>query len=286
MWRWHWRIQHGGTPTLTNPKRVRLGKSHAIQIIGDVEWQIQGGLETSAYGKTLPRRDTAVGRIWAALQELGLAADTWLIFTADHGLAMPRAKCTLYDPGLQTALIMVAPAFGLTGGRVCDELIRNVDITPTILDMLGLPLSPRLQGRSFASLLRGEPYQPRERIFAEKTFHTAYEPQRAIRTARYKLIWNVEAGIMNVPGDIMHSPIYPEMLDEITVEHKPFELYDLLADPAERVNQIANPDYADIFLDLRHHLLYCLRVTGDPLLDGPIASPFYRRGLEQLNGRP
>ena len=229
--------------------------------------------------------DTAVGRIWAALQEHGLADDTWLLFTVDHGLAMPRAKCTLHDPGLQTALIMVAPAFGLSGGRVYDELVSNVDITPTILEMLGLPLSPQLQGLSFANLLRGEPYQQREHIFAEKTFHTAYEPQRGVRTARHKLIWNAEAGIMNVPGDIMRSPIYPEMLDEITREQTAFELYDLLADPAERVNQIANPDYADIFEDLRRHLLFWLRETGDPLLHGPIASSFYHNSLQRLNGR-
>ncbi|MCI0476474.1 MAG: sulfatase-like hydrolase/transferase, partial [Anaerolineales bacterium] len=48
--------------------------------------------------------DTAVGKIWATLNAVGLARDTWFIFTTDHGLAMPRAKCTLYDPGLQTAL--------------------------------------------------------------------------------------------------------------------------------------------------------------------------------------
>lgn len=54
--------------------------------------------------------DTAVGRIWQAVQATGLGDDTWLIFTTDHGLAMPRAKCTLYDPGLQTALIMAPSA--------------------------------------------------------------------------------------------------------------------------------------------------------------------------------
>ena len=83
----------------------------------------------------------------------------------------------------------------------------------------------------------------------------------------------------------MRSPIYPEMLDEITREQTAFELYDLLADPAERVNQIANPDYADIFEDLRRHLLFWLRETGDPLLHGPIASSFYHNSLQRLNGR-
>lgn len=227
--------------------------------------------------------DEAIGRIWATLQELNLLEDTWVIFTTDHGLAMPRAKCTLYDPGIRTALIMVAPAFGLTGGRVYyDELISNVDLVPTILDMLEIRLPARLQGKTFSNLLRGTDYQPRSCIFAEKTFHTAYEPQRAIRTARYKLIWNGEVNIISVPADIMRSPIYPQMVDDIAVERPPFELYDLQADPLERVNLIDERDHSDIAEDLRRQLLDWMRSTGDPLLEGPVPSPFYDVGLRQL----
>lgn len=242
--------------------------------------------EFAALQGVIAALDAAVGRIWAAVQEMGLGQETWLIFTTDHGLAMPRAKCTLYDPGLQTALIMVAPAFGLTGGRIYDELISNVDMAPTILELLGLPVPATVQGRSFAALLRDEPYQPRTRLFAEKTFHTAYEPQRGLRTERFKLIWNAEVGIMNVPGDIMHSPIYPEMIDEISVERPPFELYDLAEDPGERVNQVANPAYAEVFGELCHQLRVWMLETRDPLLDGPVASPFNRRGRDQLVGSP
>jgi N-sulfoglucosamine sulfohydrolase len=228
--------------------------------------------------------DTAVGRIWQAMQELNLVDETWLIFTVDHGLAMPRAKCTLYDPGLQTALIMLAPGLGLAGGRVCDELVSNVDLLPTVLEMLGVTIPERVQGRSFAGLLRRQHHAPRAYLFAEKTFHTAYEPQRAVRTTRFKLIWNAETGIMNVPGDIMHSPIYPEMIDQVVVERPPFELYDLEEDPLEFTNRCNDPRYAEVFADLRRRLWAWMQETGDPLLDGPLASPFYRRGLEQLGG--
>ncbi len=96
----------------------------------------------------------------------------------------------LYDAGIETALIMLARPFGLSGGLVYHELISNVDIVPTILEMFGLQLSDALQGRSVASLLRGNDFQPRKHIFTEKTFHTAYEPQRAVRTTSHKLIWN------------------------------------------------------------------------------------------------
>ncbi|NWG15735.1 MAG: sulfatase [Chloroflexi bacterium] len=230
------------------------------------------------------RMDRAVGVIWAALEASGLLDDTWFIFTTDHGIAMPRAKCTMYDPGLETALMMYARPFGLTGGHVYDELISNVDMVPTILDMLDIPAPERLQGRSFANLLRGRPYTPREFLFAEKTFHTAYEPQRAIRTRRYKLIWNAEVDIINVSGDIMHSPIFPQMIDQITVERLPLELYDLQTDPLERQNLITHPDYAKTTQTLRQHLLDWMQQTGDPLLNGPIASPYYDRALGLLRG--
>lgn len=228
--------------------------------------------------------DQAVGRIWAMLEETRLLEDTWLIFTTDHGLAMPRAKCTMYDPGIETALIMHGPPFGLTGARVYDELISNVDVVPTIMEMLGIPLLESFQGHSFAPLLRGQPYQPRQHIFAEKTFHTAYEPQRAIRSSRYKLIWNAEVDIINVPGDIMHSPIYPQMIDQLTIERPPLEFYDLHDDPLEYHNRIDDPDYAAAAAELRQHLLDWMRATGDPILAGPITSPYNRHALQLLAG--
>lgn len=228
--------------------------------------------------------DAAIGRIMAALDAASLTGDTWVIFTTDHGLAMPRAKCTLYDPGLTTALIMAGPFPGATGGLVRDELVSNVDIVPTLLDVLGLPVPVGLHGRSFAALLRGGDFEPRARVFFEKTFHTAYEPQRGVRTERFKLIWNLEAGIMNVPGDVMRSPIFPEMIQQVVKELPHFELYDLAEDPGERANVFGDPRYGRIADDLRASLASWMRETGDPLLDGPIASPFFERGLRMLTG--
>lgn len=228
--------------------------------------------------------DDGVGRIVATLKRRGLLDDTWLIFTTDHGLAMPRAKCTLYDPGLETALIMFAPSLGLNGGRVITEPVSHVDLVPTILEWLGLDAPDDIHGRSYWPLLTGGQYQQREAIFAEKTFHTAYEPQRAIRTERYKLIWNAEVDVTNVPADIRHSAIYPQMIDLLTIERPPFELYDLRDDPHEMNNVAGNPTYHDIERDLRERLLDWMRQTDDPLLRGPVASPYYHDALAQLTG--
>ena len=238
--------------------------------------------EFAQFQGVIHQMDRVVGRIWSLLEDLLLLKNTWLIFTTDHGIAMPRAKCTLHDAGIETALIMYAEPFNLTGGKVFYEMISNVDLVPTILEMLNLPQPGHLHGRSFERLLSGDAYEPREHIFAEKTFHTAYEPQRAIRTERYKLIWNVEVGIMNVPGDIMRSPIFPQMINSVVQELPPFELYDLLLDPLEYRNLIAEPEYADLARDLKAKLLQWMRETGDPILQSPVSSPFYRAALNSF----
>jgi len=228
--------------------------------------------------------DKAVGAVWAALAAQHLLQDTWLIFTTDHGLAMPRAKCTLYDPGIETALIMIAPSLGMEGGKRFPQLVSNVDLLPTILEMLGLAVPDNLHGRSFAGLLQGEVYQARSALFAEKTFHTAYEPQRAVRTDRYKLIWNAEAGILNVPGDVMQSPIYPQLLKQVAEERPAFEFYDLEQDSMEQENRIQDPACREDISRLRRLLLDWMETTGDPLLDGPVSSPFFDASLQNLRG--
>lgn len=229
--------------------------------------------------------DKAVGKIWQNLSDSGLLEDTWLIFTVDHGLAMPRAKCTLYDPGIEVALITYAEPFGLTGGKVINDLVSNVDLVPTILEMLGIAIPENIQGKSFAPLLRGESYTPRKEIFAEKTFHTAYEPLRAVRSERYKFIWNVEAGITDVPGDVMRSPIFPQVIQQVIKEKPHFELYDLFLDPHEMNNLALDSEYAEILNNLRQRLYTWMDETGDPLLKGPIPSPFYQQGMAIMQGK-
>jgi N-sulfoglucosamine sulfohydrolase len=229
--------------------------------------------------------DAAVGLIVQALAANNLMENTWLIFTTDHGLAMPRAKCTLYDAGNETALIMYWPGGGLAGGKRFNEMVSHVDLVPTLLEALGLPVPEKLHGRSYWSLLQGGSYQPRDHVFMEKTFHTAYEPMRGIRTARYKLIVNLEVDIaINVPTDIQHSPIYPAMMDDITRHRPHIELYDLESDPLEKHNLAGLPRAAETERDLKQALLKWMRETDDPILQGPVASPYYAKALEMLKG--
>jgi arylsulfatase A-like enzyme len=228
--------------------------------------------------------DVAVGGILDALAKAGLAEHTLVIFTTDHGLAMPRAKCTLYDPGINTALLMRWPDQGISGGRRYTEMISHVDIVPTLLEAVGLPVPNHLHGKSFWPLLRGRPYEPNQAIFVEKSYHSAYEPMRAIRTQRHKLILNCEVGLkFDVPGDICQSPIYPLIIDQLIGERDHVELYDLEKDPTETVNLAGRPESTILEQTLRSRLRQWMEQTNDPLLNGSIVSPFHETAMAFLN---
>ncbi|MCX7600054.1 MAG: sulfatase, partial [Armatimonadetes bacterium] len=146
--------------------------------------------EFAGYQGAIRTMDSAVGQVLAALDDLGLRDNTMVIFTTDHGMPFPRAKCSLYDPGISVALIIRWPSRGWAGGRVFAEMISNVDYLPTILDAVGVPIPENVQGRSFAPLLDGREYVPRTEIFAEMTYHDYFDPRRCIRTRTHKLIAN------------------------------------------------------------------------------------------------
>jgi N-sulfoglucosamine sulfohydrolase len=241
--------------------------------------------EFAALQGAIAALDRAVGQIVGALAENGLMENTWLIFTVDHGLAMPRAKGTLYDAGLGIALIMQWPAAGLSGGRRYAQLVSHVDLVPTLLEGIGLPLPDNLHGRSYWPLLQGDAYRENRAVFAEKTFHTAYEPMRAVRTQTHKLIVNFEVGpLIDVADDVRHSPIYPLMLDRITGQRARVELYDLQEDTEEFNNLAGTAETADLEQEMVDLLVKWMQDTADPLLQGPVTSPYYRETIGHLLG--
>jgi N-sulfoglucosamine sulfohydrolase len=229
--------------------------------------------------------DECVGRLLAGLAELGLAQNTLVILTTDHGVALPRAKCTLYDPGLEVALIMRLPGIERRG-RISD-LVSNIDIVPTILELLDLPVEERIQGRSLLGLLAGKPEATRRRaIFGELTYHEYYDPMRCIRTETHKLIVNFSSAPSFM--DCSQSwwprtqPVVPE--DPRTTYHPPVELYDLTGDPFESRN-IADLASAQAVRDaLLAELYNWMQATDDPLLHGPVPCPMHHRAMKMLTG--
>ena len=231
--------------------------------------------------------DTQFGRLLAALKELGLEANTLVVFTTDHGIAMPRAKCSLYEPGVQVALLLsMASRPGWNGGAVHPEMVSNIDVLPTILDVAGVPIPKNVQGRSFSPLLDGKPYQPRKEIFSELTYHSYYDPRRAIRTETHKLILNFTTApsfmdpsqCWRPPSDVV-VPVNPA-----AAFHPYVELFDLTKDPWEQTSVAGRGEYAAIRGQLLTALHRHLAETKDPILERAVTPPWHRKAVEILKG--
>jgi len=230
--------------------------------------------DMAAFRASARSLDEGVGAVLHALDELGAAGDTVVVLTTDHGLPFPEAKATLSDRGLGVLLIVRGPG-GFAAGRVTDALVSQVDLYPTFCELAGAPVPGGVAGRSLLPLARGETAGVRDELFAELTYHAAYDPQRAVRTERHKLI--------RLFGDRL-EPVLPNVDDSPTKEvllaagwgarpRPRVALYDVLLDPEEERNLAGHPELAGVQEDLERRLHDWMAATGDPLLDGPVAPP-------------
>ncbi len=218
--------------------------------------------------------DDKIGHVLRALDETGQRENTLVIYTTDHGIAFPDMKCHLTDHGIGVALIMQGPA-PFSGGDVCDAMISHIDIFPTICDWLSIEPPAWLEGHSMLPLLRGESDAIRDEIFAEVSFHAAYEPKRAVRTERHKYIRRYDGRGRPVLSNIDDGHTKTELVEHgygqrVTL---PEQLYDTLLDPMERVNLLDDPAQASTLADMRGRLDRWMRATDDPLLQGSIDPP-------------
>jgi N-sulfoglucosamine sulfohydrolase len=218
--------------------------------------------------------DQGVGAVLQALDEQDLADDTLIVLTTDHGLPFPGAKASLSDRGLGVLLIMRGPG-GFHGGHVVDALVSHVDLYPTLCELAGAPLPPQTHGVSLLPLARREAREVRDELFAELTYHAAYDPMRAIRTRRHKLIRHFGERLLPVLPNVDDSPSKDLLVAAGWAEQpRPrVELYDLLADPIEMRNLAYDEAFADVLDVLSGRLDAWMEETDDPLLDGPVPVP-------------
>jgi N-sulfoglucosamine sulfohydrolase len=231
--------------------------------------------------------DEHMGRVLAAVRGLGLERNTLVIFTTDHGIAMPRAKCSVYEPGLRTSFIVrYAGRPGWSGGLRQRAMVSNVDYLPTVLEAAGIPSPAGVQGRSFAPLLDGRAYTPRDAIFGELTYHEYYDPRRSVRTETHKLIVNFSSAPSFMDPSQSWRPRSEPLVpaDPKTAYHPPFELFDLSSDPWEQRDIAREAQSAGVLADLRARLRRHVQETGDPLLTGAVACPMYSRSMAWLRG--
>ena len=227
--------------------------------------------DLAQYDGCIRDMDTAVGEILNALDEAGLADNTLVLFTTDHGSPFPRAKSTLYDAGINTTLLMRWPR-GFEGGRVLDEMISNVDYFPTVLEAAGAKIPQDIQGRSFLPLLLNTPYEPREEHFSGSSVYDN-DVKRALRTNRYKYIHNLHPGPELMLADAEGSLTRRDLGNDHLAPRTEFELYDLQSDPLEKKNLAGRPEYAEIEGRLAQRLREIRAQTRDPYLSGKVQRP-------------
>jgi N-sulfoglucosamine sulfohydrolase len=230
--------------------------------------------DMAAYKASARSLDQGVGAVLEALDAHGLADDTLIVFTTDHGLAFPGAKATLYDRGLGVMLILRGPG-GFSGGKVNDALVSHIDVYPTLCELAGIERPDFLQGLSLLPLASGEVSAIRDAIFAEMTWHAAYEPQRAVRTERWKYIRRFGDRAKPVLCNCDDSPSKDLLIGlgwaERTIPTE--QLYDLAFDPNEAANLAASAAHADTLRMLRERLQGWMEETEDPLLHGDPSPP-------------
>lgn len=230
--------------------------------------------DTAMLHRSIRLVDDCVGRIMDALAAAGQADDTIVVFTTDHGIAMPRAKGSMFDPGLEVAMLLRWPR-GLPTNRVASAMVSNADLAPSLCQLAGLDGCIG-SGVSFAPLLAGGAWRPRDELCAGLSWHGgAYAPQRCIRTERWKLIrrWGVQPADV-LPQDYWSSCAGGPFLKPLFAQPEPeLALYDLAADPHEFLNLAGRPWFADRVADLSGRLEAWMRRVGDPLLAGPIPHP-------------
>ncbi len=233
-----------------------------------------GRLDFASYRASARLLDRGVGVVLEALERSGLADNTLVISTTDHGIAFPRMKCNLTDAGFGVSLILRGPG-AFRGGKVVDAMVSHLDLFPTICELTGAKAPAWLEGRSLTPLLRGETGEIHDEVFAEVNYHASYEPQRAVRTQRYKYIRRYGDRTAPVLPNCDDGPSKTAWLDhgwrEQTVARE--QLYDLIFDPAEQNNLAADAKSAAVLDEMRGRLDRWMQRTDDPLLKGSVPLP-------------
>jgi arylsulfatase A-like enzyme len=195
-----------------------------------LEWANPGGANytraqlakmTAGYYGMVAQLDHAIGRVLDTLAERGLARDTLVIVTSDHGEFLGEHQMIFkgpfgYDSLLRVPLILRGP--GVAGGETVRDPVGTIDLAPTILRAADVTVPEWMEGAPLDG-------SPREHVLTENDFSILVSiPMRTITTGRYKLHRYLEAPMG--------------------------ELYDLQEDPGEIVNRWDDPAYAAIRSDL------------------------------------
>lgn len=235
------------------------------------------------YYQEITTMDNRLGEVLRSLKRYGFVNDTLFIYTSDQGAEWEHSKWTLYDAGLRVPFIARWPGH-IKAGATTDALISFVDVTPTFVDVAGGQPNPKLDGRSFASVLLGRASKFREDIYASHTGDGEMNkfPERGVRDERYKYILNLHPErewtthftlVSGIPGS--HKEVWDSWVEKaktdpmaaalvsITMHHPAEELYDTWADPYELKNLAGDPDLKPVLEKMREKVRRWRAEIGD-----------------------
>lgn len=200
---------------------------------GKLETEWEWRYLISRYWGLVSLVDAHVGRILETLAELGLDERTVVVFTSDHGDMMGShrlaTKMVMYEEAVRVPLLIRVPWLG-SPSQMIDHPVSQTDLVPTLLDILGMPIPPHLEGESWYPYFRGDRPWPKEPVFIEwngrdgdlwaggPTYGFPKEELRRVAGARIRTVIAPDGWKLNVSE---------------TGEH---ELYDLKGDPLETRN--------------------------------------------------
>jgi arylsulfatase A-like enzyme len=242
--------------------------------------------DLSRYQEDISYLDTCVGQILEALESNVELRNTIVIFTSDHGIPYPGAKWGLRGGGIDVPLIVYQPdSYYLSGGKVHEELISHVDVLPTLLDLISVKKPGNLEGVSFADYLKGQTEKkPRKEVYAQFTPAMFRDNEsRCVRTEHYKLIRYFQAGrCVKYPIDVNPTQFaqHTERAINSGIPRPYVQLFDVQIDP-DQLNDIADEkENAAIVKSLSKKLYNWMVSVEDPLLKGPLQTPYYQRSME------
>ncbi|MGB5821104.1 MAG: sulfatase [Saonia sp.] len=248
--------------------------------------------DLSRYYGSVQLADACAGAIISALWEKGELANTLIIYAGDQGEPYHRAKASPYYAGLHVPFIASGP--GIQKGKISEALISHIDIMPTILDYLKIPIPETVQGSSLKTVFSGEQDKvaARNYVFGEHNSHgpirAEHYPSRVVFDGSYYYIQNLmPKKTYELPADLMVEKAWGNRSYQATLDAKnthpipyrllkqlesgrPFEeLYDMENDPGQLINLAGKKAYSEKQKELKKVLMEWRVKTGD-LADDPL----------------
>jgi N-sulfoglucosamine sulfohydrolase len=238
--------------------------------------------ETAQYYSSVYRADQNIGAVLDALDKSGMAENTIVIFLSDHGASFPFSKSQCYFNSNRTPLIVRWPHKVKPGSVDSVHFVSGIDLMPTILEALGLPLIPGLDGRTCLPLFFQKKQAQRKDVFT--TYYQIFEkkrfPMRCLQDKQFGYIYNFWSdGELNMAGDALGGLSWkamvaaaqydPEIAKRVELyRHRvPEEFYDFRNDPDALHNLIDDPAYAGEIRKFRKRMVEVMRQYNDPSLE-------------------